>query len=151
MHCQEANFIISYSCGSRAIFANSTIYIHIGLNGEDNSKFSTSLIINRDRGRKRFIKFNLKSGDSNPNRKWTRSNTTPTKRLSIMKRISKESSLKDIKKQPTIYRCKSTLLKSPNNNRRLIQSIPFKVPSLLRGGNIHWSLWCYVVQRKKDC
>ena len=80
-------------------FANSTIYIHIGLNGEDNSKFSTSLIINRDRGRKRFIKFNLKSGDSNPNRKWTRSNATTTRRLSVMKWYPQEASLKDIADQ----------------------------------------------------
>ena len=51
-----------------------------------------------------------------PNLKWIHLNTTPSRRLSIMKPASQETSLKDIQNYPTIYKGKEAQFINPNKN-----------------------------------
>ena len=74
----------------------STIYSDLGLNGKEDANPFTSLIANRERDRNILLNSTWTSEASNPNRKWNRSNYSPSRRLSIVNLGLQETSLKDI-------------------------------------------------------
>ena len=74
----------------------SKIYSDLVLNGKDNTNMFTSLIANREIYWNRLLNSTWTSEASNPNRKWNRSNYSPSRRLSIVIPYSQETSLKDI-------------------------------------------------------
>ena len=84
-HTSEKQILLSFIVVDPGpFFSNSEIYSDMGLNVKENENSSTNLIINRYRARKILLNSDRISEDSNPNRKWTRSNATPMRRLLVM-------------------------------------------------------------------
>ena len=65
------------------------------------------------------------------------------------KLVLQGASLRDMKIYPKIYRGKATWFQNTNTNWRGSQAIPVKLVRILRGENLHWSLWLSMAQTKQ--